>query len=86
VNYKIPFKELEYVDFKVLIFCLLNKREKWTHMDYGRWLELKYNTAVANWNKGIEVLIEKGYLVKEGFELKLNKEKIRELLKEEKFD
>lgn len=55
-------------------------------MDYGRWLELKYNTAVANWNKGIEVLIEKGYLVKEGFELKLNKEKIRELLKEEKFD
>ena len=86
MNYRLVFKELTYVEYKVLTYCLLHKRDKWSHMDYGRWLGLEYGTALANWNKGIDALIREGYMVKEGFELKWNREKIKEVLKEEKFD
>ena len=60
MNYKILLNELTYSEYKVALFLLLSKKEK-SHITFGAWLGLSYETAHKTWQRGIKGLKDKGW-------------------------
>ena len=62
MRFDILFKELTYTEFKVLMYCVSHKENR-NAQGFGSWLGMKYTTALDAWDRGMEGLENKGYII-----------------------